>query len=150
MPTSPTITITGNLVRDPEMRFTPGGHATCKLTVACTPRERDASGEWKDGDPQYWDVITWRNLAENCAASLLQGDPVIVSGIVKFRQWVTKEGEKRHQHEITADAVGISLMFHEARVRRSARSKPAPAANGNGNGNTDASAASDADAEPAF
>jgi single-strand DNA-binding protein len=116
------ITISGNLTADPEMRFTPGGHAVCNFTVAYTPRERDASGEWKDGDVQYWNVAAWRALGENIAESLVRGDPVIVSGTVRFRQYVTKEGEKRHAHEITADSVGVSLAFHTVRVRRSQRS----------------------------
>lgn len=137
MANAPTITISGNLVRDPELRFTPNGTPVCKFTVACTPRERDAGGEWKDGEPQYWDVTAWRQLGENVAESLVRGDPVIVTGSVRFRTWSPKPTdrnptpENRLAHEITADHIGVSLAFHTIRVRRATR-KP----NGDATGET--------------
>ena len=133
MPNAPHIEITGNLTRDPEMRFTPNGVAVCKLTVAVTPRKRDGNGNWSDGDPQFWDVTAWRALAENVSESLVRGDPVTVIGTVDLREWMTKptaerEAEKRHQHEINADTIAVPLAFHTVRVKRANRngiSKPA-------------------------
>lgn len=121
MANAPHIEITGNLVRDPELRFTSGGHAVCNFTVAVTPRKRAGDGSWEDGDPQFWDVVTWRNLAENCAESLMRGDPVTVIGSVNFREWEDKQGDKRHQHEITADTVSVPLAFHTVRIKRANR-----------------------------
>lgn len=133
MPNAPHIEITGNLTRDPEMRFTPNGIAVCKITVAVTPRKRDsATGNWSDGDPQFWDVTAWRQLAENVSESLMRGDPVTVIGTVDFREWLTKptderDSEKRHQHEITADVISVPLTFHTVRVKRSNRNTSKPA-----------------------
>lgn len=129
MGTSPHIEITGNLVRDPELRFTPGGYAVCNFAVAVTPREKDGSGEWKDGDPQFWDIVAWRTLAENIAESLERGDPVTVIGRVNFRSWQTKptdgtEPQTRHQHEITADSASVPLAFHTVIVKKAERGKP--------------------------
>lgn len=129
MANGPHIEITGNLVRDPELKFTPGGHAVCKIAVAVTPRKRDAYGEWKDGDPQFWDVTAWRALGENVAESLMRGDPVTVIGTVEFREWDSKEGDKRHQHEITADVIAVPLTFHTVRVKRVNRKNAAPVDN---------------------
>jgi single-strand DNA-binding protein len=106
-----TIEITGNLVRDPELRRTESGISVCNIVVAVTPRERQGEG-WKDGETQYWTVSAWRKLGENVAKSLERGDPVTVTGRVNFRSWETKEGEKRVQHLINADSVSVPLGFH--------------------------------------
>lgn len=122
------IEISGNLVRDPELRFTPGGHAVCTFTVAVTPRERGTDGTWADSETQYWSVTAWRTLAENVAASLVRGDPVTATGRVTFRTWETKptdgsEPVKRHQHEVTADSVSVPLAFHTVLIRRAKRNR---------------------------
>ena len=124
-----TIEISGNLVRNPELRFTPGGHAVCTFTIAVTPRERNSDGTWADGETQYWNVTAWRNLAENVADSLVRGDPVTVTGRVTFRTWETKptdgsEPVKRHQHEVTADSVSVPLAFHTVTIRKARRNRP--------------------------
>jgi single-strand DNA-binding protein len=116
------ITITGNLVRDPELRTTPNGTPVCTFTVAVTPQEKNADG-WKDCETQFWNVTAWRTQGENVAESLERGDPVRVSGRVNFRAWETKEGEKRIQHEINADSVSVPLAFHAASVFRTPRAK---------------------------
>ena len=124
-----TIEISGNLVRNPELRFTPGGHAVCTFTIAVTPRERGTDGTWTDSETQYWNVTAWRSLAENVADSLVRGDPVTVTGRVTFRTWETKptdgsEPVKRHQHEVTADSVSVPLAFHTVTIRKARRNRP--------------------------
>ena len=121
------ITIAGNLVDDPELRFTPAGQPVAKFRVASTPRFRDnATGEWKDGDSLFLTCNVWRQAAENVAESLTRGMRVIVSGRLRQRSYETKEGEKRTVYEVEVDDVGPSLRNASAKVNRAARS------NGNG------------------
>jgi single-strand DNA-binding protein len=123
------ITITGNLVDDPELRFTPAGQAVARFRVASTPRFRDNNtGEWKDGDSLFLTCNVWRQAAENAAESLTRGMRVIVAGRLRQRSYETKEGEKRTVYEVEVDDVGPSLRNASAKVNRAARS------NGNGQG----------------
>ena len=102
-----TITITGNLVDDPELRFTPSGQPVAKFRIASTPAVlRQATGEWKDGDSLFLTCNVWRQAAENVAESMTRGTRVIVSGRLRQRSYETKEGEKRTVYEIEADEVG--------------------------------------------
>jgi len=117
------ITIAGNLVDDPELRFTPAGQPVARFRVASTPRFRDnATGEWKDGDSLFLTCNVWRQAAENVAESLTRGMRVIVSGRLRQRSYETKEGEKRTVYEIEVDDVGPSLRNASAKVNRVARS----------------------------
>jgi single-strand DNA-binding protein len=117
------ITITGNLVDDPELRFTPAGQPVARFRVASTPRFRDnTSGEWKDGDSLFLTCNVWRQAAENTAESLARGMRVIVSGRLRQRSYETKEGEKRTVYEVEVDDVGPSLRNASAKVNRIARS----------------------------
>jgi single-strand DNA-binding protein len=117
------ITIVGNLVADPELRFTPAGQPVATFRVASTPRFRDqASGEWKDGDSLFLTCNVWRQAAENVAESLQRGMRVIVSGRLKQRNYETKEGEKRTVFEVEVDDVGPSLKNASAKVNRANRS----------------------------
>ncbi len=117
------ITIAGNLVDDPELRFTPAGQPVAKFRVASTPRFRDnATGEWKDGDSLFLTCNVWRQAAENVAESLTRGMRVIVSGRLRQRSYETKEGEKRTVYEVEVDDVGPSLRNASAKVNRAARS----------------------------
>jgi single-strand DNA-binding protein len=123
------ITIVGNLVDDPELRFTPSGQPVARFRVASTPRFRDnATGEWRDGDSLFLTCNVWRQAAENVAESLTRGMRVIVSGRLRQRSYETKEGEKRTVYEVEADEVGPSLRNASAKVNRAARSS------GNGSG----------------
>ena len=122
------ITIAGNLVDDPELRFTPSGQPVAKFRVASTPRFRDnTSGEWKDGDSLFLTCNVWRQAAENVAESLTRGMRVIVSGRLRQRSYETKEGEKRTVYEVEVDDVGPSLRNASAKVNRATR-------NGSGGG----------------
>jgi single-strand DNA-binding protein len=117
------ITIVGNLVADPELRFTSAGQPVATFRVASTPRVRDnASGEWKDGDSLFLTCNVWRQPAENVAESLQRGMRVIVSGRLRQRSYETKEGEKRTVYEVEVDDVGPSLRNASAKVNRVSRS----------------------------
>src|SRR6202050_1643325 len=117
------ITIAGNLVDDPELRFTPAGQPGAKFRGASTPRFRDnATGEWKDGDSLFLTCNVWRQAAENVAESLQRGMRVIVSGRLRQRSYETKEGEKRTVYEVEVDDVGPSLRNASAKVNKIARS----------------------------
>jgi single-strand DNA-binding protein len=129
------ITIAGNLVDDPELRFTPAGQAVAKFRIASTPRFRDnTTGEWKDGDSLFLTCNVWRQAAENTAESLTRGMRVIVSGRLRQRSYETKEGEKRTVYEVEVDDVGPSLRNASAKVNRAARSNGNGAGNGAGSG----------------
>ncbi|WP_329405475.1 single-stranded DNA-binding protein [Nocardia vinacea] len=114
-----TITVIGNLVADPELRFTPAGAAVANLTVASTPRVYDRnSAEWKDGDPLFLRGTIWREAAENVAESLTKGARIIVTGTLKQRSYETREGEKRTVVEIEIDEIGPSLKYAKAQVTK--------------------------------
>ncbi|HEX7404806.1 MAG TPA: single-stranded DNA-binding protein [Candidatus Nanopelagicaceae bacterium] len=116
------ITLIGNLVDDPELRFTPSGAAVAKFRVASTPRYIDkATGEWKDGDSLFLQCNIWRQAAENVAESLTKGMRVILSGRLKQRSYETKEGEKRTVFEVEVDEVGPSLRNATAKVTKTTR-----------------------------
>jgi len=118
-----TLTITGNLVDDPELRFTPSGQPVAKFRVASTPRYRDnATGEWKDGDSLFLTCNVWRQAAENVAESLTRGMRVIITGRLRQRSYETKEGEKRTVYEVEVDELGPSLRNASAKVTKAARS----------------------------
>ena len=124
-----TITVIGNLVSDPELRFTPSGSPVANFTVASTPRTFDKnSNEWKDGESLFLRCSVWRETAENVAESLTKGMRVILSGDLKQRSYETKEGEKRTVIELEVQEVGPSLKYANAKVNRTQRS-------GNGGGN---------------
>ncbi len=116
------ITIVGNLVDDPELRFTPNGQAVARFRVASTPRFMDKqTNEWKDGESLFLTCNVWRQAAENCAESLQRGMRVIVQGRLKQRSYETREGEKRTVYEIEADEVGPSLKNATAKVNKTQR-----------------------------
>lgn len=118
------VTINGNLVDDPDMRYTSAGVAMAKFTVASTPRVFDrASGEYKDGDPLFLTCTAWRELAEHVAESLHRGDRVVVVGRLRLSRWETEQGEKRSTYGLDVDEVGPSLRFATATVNRMRRTK---------------------------
>jgi single-strand DNA-binding protein len=127
------ITIIGNLVDDPQLRYTPTGQAVANFRVASTPRFLDRStNEWKDGDSLFLSCNVWRQAAENVAESLQRGMRVIVSGRLRQRSYETKEGEKRTVYEVEVDEVGPSLRNASAKVVRSSRATGGQAAGGQG------------------
>ena len=120
------MTLVGNLVEDPELRFTPAGQPVVKFRVASTPRYFDkAANEWKDGDSLFLTCTVWRQAAENVAESLVRGTRVIITGRLKQRSYETKEHEKRTVYELEVDEVGPSLRSASAKVTKVTRTKPA-------------------------
>ncbi|MDJ0340195.1 single-stranded DNA-binding protein [Streptomyces sp. H10-C2] len=113
------ITVVGNLVDDPELRFTPSGAAVAKFRVASTPRIFDKqTNEWKDGDGLFLTCSVWRQAAENVAESLQRGMRVIVQGRLKQRSYEDREGVKRTVYELDVEEVGASLKTATAKVTK--------------------------------
>jgi len=113
------ITVVGNLVDDPELRFTPAGAAVAKFRIASTPRVYDkTANEWKDGDSLFLTCSVWRQAAENVAESLSRGTRVIVQGRLKQRSYEDREGVKRTVYELDVDEVGPSLARATAKVTK--------------------------------
>jgi single-strand DNA-binding protein len=121
------ITLSGNLVADPELTFSKNGMAVCKFRVATNERKYDkTSNEWKDGPTSYWHVTAFRKLAENVAESLTKGNTVIVVGKVAIEQYETAQGEKRNKTEIIADKVGAELTRVVAKLHKPGDTPAAP------------------------
>ena len=117
------ITVVGNLVSDPELRYTPTGVAVANFRVASTPRTFDRqANEWKDGDSLFLTCNVWRQAAENVAESLQRGMRVIVMGRLHQRSYETREGEKRTVFEVEVDDVGPSMRNASAKVSKTNRS----------------------------
>lgn len=114
-----TLTIVGNLVDDPELRFTPAGAAVAKFRIASTPRVFDKqTNEWKDGDGLFLTCSVWRQQAENAAETLTKGMRVIVQGRLKQRSYEDREQVKRTVYEIDVEEVGPSLLRASAKVTK--------------------------------
>lgn len=117
------ITLIGNVVADPELRYTPSGAAVANFRVASTPRVFNReSNQWEDGDALFLTCNIWREAAENVMESLSKGMRVIVQGRLRQRSYDTREGERRTVYEIEVDEVGPSLKFASAQVTRNPRS----------------------------
>lgn len=113
------ITVVGNLVDDPELRFTPSGAAVAKFRVASTPRIFDRqTNEWKDGEGLFLTCSVWRQAAENVAESLQRGMRVVVQGRLKQRSYEDREGIKRTVYELDVEEVGPSLKNATAKVTK--------------------------------
>lgn len=113
------ITVVGNLVDDPELRFTPSGAAVAKFRVASTPRIFDKqTNEWKDGEGLFLTCSVWRQAAENVAETLQRGMRVIVQGRLKQRSYEDREGVKRTVYELDVEEVGASLKNATAKVTK--------------------------------
>jgi single-strand DNA-binding protein len=107
------ITVVGNVTRDPELRFTPAGAAVANFGVAWNLKRQDGEDQ-----VSFFDVTCWRQLAENVAESLTKGMRVVVYGRLEQRSWQTQDGEKRSKVEIIADEVAPSLKWATAEITR--------------------------------
>jgi single-strand DNA-binding protein len=114
-----TVTIVGNLTRDPELRFTTGGKGIASFGLAVNRRYQQ-NGEWQE-KVSFFNVSAWDQLGENAAASLTKGSRVIVTGRLEQREYETQQGEKRNVVEIVADEIGPSLRWATATVERTQR-----------------------------
>lgn len=116
------ITVVGNLVDDPELRFTPSGAAVANFRIASTPRTFDRqTNEWKDGEALFLSCSVWRQAAENVAESLTKGTRVVVQGRLKQRSYDDRDGNRRTVVELEVDEVGPSLKYATAKVTRASR-----------------------------
>lgn len=120
-----TVTITGNLTRDPELRYTKDGQATALFGVAVNRRwqQRDTQ-QWEEST-SFFEVVCWRDLAENAALSLSKGSRIIVTGRLEQRSWEAEDGTKRTKLEVVAEELGPSLRWATAEVARVERMLPA-------------------------
>jgi single-strand DNA-binding protein len=116
-----TVTLIGNLTREPEIRYTREGLATTNLGVAVNRRWQDRSTKQWEESTSFFDVVCWRELAENAALSLVKGMRVVVTGRLEYRSWETEEGDHRSKVEVVADDIGPSLRFATAEVQRTER-----------------------------
>ena len=138
------VSITGNLTRDPELRFTPNGQATTSFGVAVNRRwQNRQTQDWEEAT-SYFDVVCWGQLAENAAQTLTKGARVVVTGRLDQRSWENQEGERRSKIEITADEVAPSLRWATMTISKNDRRTP-----DNGGGSSGGGAYPQAPAPPA-
>ena len=121
-----TVTLVGNLTRDPELRFTTGGRGVASMGLAVSRRYQQ-NGEWQE-QTSYFNIVAWGQLGENAASTLSKGMRVVVTGRLEQREYQTREGDKRTAIEINADEIGPSLRWATASVERNPRGE------GGGNG----------------
>jgi single-strand DNA-binding protein len=115
-----TVTLVGNVTRDPELRYTSGGRGVASFGLAVN-RRYQVNGEWQE-QTSFFNVVAWGTLGENAAASLNKGTRVVVYGRLEQRSWETQEGDKRSVVEVIADELGPSLRWAQAHVEKTARS----------------------------
>jgi len=128
------VTLIGNITRDPELRFTPSGAATATFGLAVNRRwQNRQTNEWEEAT-SFFDVVCWRELAENASESLQRGSRVIVTGRLEQRSWETQEGDKRSKIEVIADEIGPSLRWATAEVKKNDRRTPGGDGSGGGAG----------------
>ena len=126
-----TVTIIGNVTRDPELRYLTSGTALASFGVAWNNRYKNAAGEQIE-DTSFFDVTCWRDLADNVSESISKGDRVIVYGKLEQRSWETQDGEKRSKVEIVADEVAPSLRWATAQVNKIRKDGPGGSGGGGG------------------
>lgn len=115
------ITLVGNVTRDPELRFTPAGQATATFGLAVNRRwQNKSTQEWEE-QVSFFDVMCWREMAENASVSLVKGARIIVTGRLEQRSWETPEGDKRSRIEVIADDIGPSLRWATANIVKNER-----------------------------
>jgi single-strand DNA-binding protein len=118
------ITLVGNVTRDPELRFTATGQATASFGLAVNRRwQNRQTQEWEE-QTSFFDIVCWREMAENVGESITRGSRVIVSGRLEQRSWETQDGEKRTRIEVIADELGPSLRWATAQVVKNERRGP--------------------------
>jgi single-strand DNA-binding protein len=133
---SNTSTLSGNLTRDPEIRYTKDGQPSATFGLAVNRRWQTRGSDTWEESTSFFDVVCWRDLAENVALSLVKGTRVIVTGRLEQHTWETENGERRSRVELTADEVGPSLRFATAEISRVERQGPG---HGDGSGGSDLS-----------
>jgi len=131
------ITLVGNITRDPELRFTNTGQATATFGLAVNRVWNDRQTNERKEVVSFFDIVCWREMAENASESLQKGTRVVVTGRLEQRSWETQDGEKRSKIEVVADEIGPSLRWATAEVRKNDRRGPSdnsPSSSGQGQG----------------
>ena len=124
MATGNNIVLVGNVTRDPELRFTPTGQATATFGLAVNRRwQNRQTQEWEEAT-SFFDIVCWREMAENVSETLARGSRVIVEGRLEQRSWETPEGDKRSKVEVVADEIGPSLRWATAQIVKNERRGP--------------------------
>lgn len=119
-----TTTLIGNVTREPELRYTSSGQAVANFGLAVNKRwQNRQTQEWEE-KVSFFDVVCWRELAENVSESLPRGARVVVTGELEQRSWETQDNEKRSKIEVKADEVGPSLRWATAQIKKSERNGP--------------------------
>ncbi|MGI9665926.1 MAG: single-stranded DNA-binding protein [Acidimicrobiia bacterium] len=131
---SNSVTLVGNLVEDPELRFTASGVAMARIRLAVNRRYRDRNNEWQE-ETGFFGGTCWRDVAENVAESLTKGDRVFITGRLEQRSWENNEGEKRSVVEVRIDEVGPSLRWATAVVTKTPRTGAGEGGGNYGGGN---------------
>ena len=126
------ITLVGNLTRDPELRYTTGGRGVASFGLAVS-RRYQVNNEWQE-QTSFFNVVAWAQLGENVAATLTKGSRAIVSGRLEQRSYETQDGEKRSVVEVIADDVGPSLRWAQAQIERNERSSSGDGGGSSGGG----------------
>lgn len=98
------VMIIGNVGTDPEMRFTPSGSPVASFRLATSRFYTSSDGERKQ-ETEWFDVVTWNKLAENCNQFLTKGQRTYVEGRLKTRSWEGQDGQKHYRTEIVASSV---------------------------------------------
>ncbi|MGI9079696.1 MAG: single-stranded DNA-binding protein [Acidimicrobiales bacterium] len=118
------VTLVGNITRDPELRFTPSGQATASFGLAVNRVWNDRQTNERKEAVSFFDIVCWREMAENASESLAKGARVLVTGRLEQRSWETGEGERRSKIEVVADEIGPSLRWATAEIRKNDRRGP--------------------------
>jgi single-strand DNA-binding protein len=127
-----TVTVIGNVTRDPELRFTPSGQAIATFGLAVNRRwQNRQTQEWEE-QVSYFDITCWAQLGQNVSDTLVKGSRAIVTGRLEQRSWETDQGEKRSKVEIIADEVGPSLRWATAEITRNERREADVGSSGGG------------------
>jgi single-strand DNA-binding protein len=119
-----TVTLVGNVTRDPELRFTPSGQATASFGLAVNRVWNDRQTNERREAVSFFDIVCWREMAENASESLHKGARVLVTGRLEQRSWETQEGDRRSKIEVVADEIGPSLRWATAEIRKNDRRGP--------------------------
>jgi single-strand DNA-binding protein len=130
------VTLVGNVTRDPELRFTASGQATASFGLAVNRVWNDRQTNEKKEAVSFFDIVCWREMAENASESLSKGARVVVTGRLEQRSWETPEGEKRSKIEVVADEIGPSLRWATAEIRKNDRRGPVDGGGPGMNGGT--------------
>ena len=124
MPSDNSVTLVGNVTRDPELRFTNTGQANVTFGLAVNRRwQNRQTQEWEEAT-SFFDVVCWREMAENVSESITRGARVMVAGRLEQRSWETQEGDKRSKVEVVADEIGPSLRWATAQITKNERRSP--------------------------